>query len=128
MSDPVFGCRARRRAAPAASAPTTVPLWFAIVALAASVFLVVLSWRPLRNLFSRRQLMNASFNRWHLVNAYGAFGSVTKERYEVVVEGTARRPRRSRRRTGGSTSSRASRATCAGFRGSSRRTTCASTG
>ncbi len=32
--------------------------------------------------------MNASFNRWHLVNAYGAFGSVTKERYEVIVEGT----------------------------------------
>jgi hypothetical protein len=33
--------------------------------------------------------MNASFNRWHLVNAYGAFGSVTKRRYEVIVEGTA---------------------------------------
>jgi len=68
---------------------TQVPLWFAVVAVAATVFLLVLSWRPLLNLFSRRQLMNASFNRWHLVNAYGAFGSVTKERYEVVVEGTA---------------------------------------
>jgi hypothetical protein len=31
--------------------------------------------------------MNASFNRWHLVNTYGAFGSVTKTRYEVVLEG-----------------------------------------
>ncbi|WP_158863116.1 lipase maturation factor family protein [Leifsonia sp. AG29] len=70
----------------------TVPLWFGVVALAVSVFLVVLSWYPLKNLFSRRQLMNASFNRWHLVNAYGAFGSVTKERYEVVVEGTADDP------------------------------------
>lgn len=65
-----------------------VPLWYAAVALLASGLLVGLSWRPLRNLFRRRQLMNASFNRWHLVNAYGAFGSVTKERYEVVVEGT----------------------------------------
>lgn len=70
----------------------SVPLWYAVVALAATVFLVVLSWPPLRNLFARRQLMNASFNRWHLVNAYGAFGSVTKERYEVVVEGTADDP------------------------------------
>ena len=70
----------------------TVPLWYALVSLAVTVFLVVLSWPPLRNLFSRRQLMNASFNRWHLVNAYGAFGSVTKQRFEVVVEGTAENP------------------------------------
>jgi len=71
---------------------TGVPLWYAVVALLVSAFLVALSWWPLRNLFRRRQLMNASFNRWHLVNAYGAFGSVTKERYEVVVEGTADDP------------------------------------
>jgi hypothetical protein len=32
--------------------------------------------------------MNASFNRWHLGNAYGAFGSVTRSRDEVVIEGT----------------------------------------
>lgn len=70
----------------------TVPLWYAVVALAVTVFLIVLSWPPLKNLFARHQLMNASFNRWHLVNAYGAFGSVTKERYEVVVEGTADDP------------------------------------
>ncbi|MBW8872172.1 MAG: lipase maturation factor family protein, partial [Leifsonia sp.] len=69
-----------------------VPVWFAVVAVAVTVFLVVLSWPPLRNLFARRQLMNATFNRWHLVNAYGAFGSVTQERYEVVVEGTADDP------------------------------------
>jgi hypothetical protein len=67
---------------------STLPLWYLIVSLAVTAFLVVLSWPPLRNLFARRQLMNASFNRWHLVNAYGAFGSVTKERFEVVVEGT----------------------------------------
>jgi hypothetical protein len=67
---------------------TEVPLWYAVPVLLVSALLVALSWWPLRNLFRRRQLMNASFNRWHLVNAYGAFGSVTKERYEVVVEGT----------------------------------------
>jgi hypothetical protein len=48
----------------------------------------VLSWPSLRNLFARRQLMNASFNRWQLANAYGAFGTVTKVRVEIVVEGT----------------------------------------
>jgi hypothetical protein len=31
--------------------------------------------------------MNASFNVWHLMNAYGAFGSITRRRTEVVVEG-----------------------------------------
>jgi hypothetical protein len=64
------------------------PLWWAVPVLAATVLLVVLSWQPLRNLFSRNQLMNASFNRWHLVNAYGAFGSVTQRRFEIVIEGT----------------------------------------
>jgi hypothetical protein len=48
----------------------------------------VLSWWPLRNLLSHDQRMNASFNVWHLVNAYGAFGSITRRRTEVVVEGT----------------------------------------
>ncbi len=65
----------------------TPPWWLAIV-LVVTLLLVVLSYWPIRNLFSRRQLMNASFNRWQLVNAYGAFGSVTRQRIEIVVEGT----------------------------------------
>ena len=64
------------------------PLWWLAVTLLATLLLVVLSYWPLRNLFSRRQLMNASFNRWQLVNTYGAFGTVTKQRIEIVVEGT----------------------------------------
>ena len=64
------------------------PVWFFIVVCVVGLLLLWLSWPPLKNLFSRHQLMNASFNRWHLVNAYGAFGSVTKERFEVVVEAT----------------------------------------
>ena len=65
------------------------PLWFVIVVSLATALLLVLSYWPLRNLFARRQLMNASFNRYHLVNAYGAFGTVTRQRHEVVVEGSA---------------------------------------
>ncbi|GAA1484173.1 lipase maturation factor family protein [Brachybacterium fresconis] len=64
------------------------PLWWQLLILAVVVFLAVLSWKPLLNLFSAHQLMNASFNRFHLVNAYGAFGSMTSGRYEVIIEGT----------------------------------------
>jgi hypothetical protein len=49
---------------------------------------IVLSYWPVHNMLSRRQLMNTSFNPYHLVNTYGAFGSVTKVRYEIVIEGT----------------------------------------
>ncbi|GHG59566.1 membrane protein [Sinomonas cellulolyticus] len=76
----------RTTAWPAAGDPVT---WaWVIVVMAASVLLVVLSWQPARNLLSSHQLMNAAFNRWQLVNAYGAFGSVTKNRVEIIVEGT----------------------------------------
>lgn len=61
--------------------------WFAAVVLLMGTLMLVLSWWPLRNLFSRNQAMNASFNRWRLANAYGAFGSITRDRLEVTVEG-----------------------------------------
>jgi hypothetical protein len=64
------------------------PMWWLAVVLAVSLLLVVLSYWPIRNLFARHQLMNASFNRWQLVNTYGAFGTVTRRRIEIVVEGT----------------------------------------
>lgn len=68
--------------------PGPAPLWFVAVALVVTALCLWLSRLPARNLVSRDQLMNASFNAWHLVNAYGAFGSVTRRRTEVVVEGT----------------------------------------
>jgi hypothetical protein len=67
---------------------SSIPVWWAVVVLAVAALILVLSWRPMQNLFSRRQLMNASFNRYMLVNAYGAFGTVTKRRVEYVIEGT----------------------------------------
>ena len=71
---------------PSQSAP---PVWYEGALIALTVGVLVLSYRPARNLLSRRQLMNFSFNPYHLVNAYGAFGSITRVRYEIVVEGTA---------------------------------------
>lgn len=49
---------------------------------------VVLSYYPIRNMLSRRQVMNMSFNNTHLVGTYGAFGTITRPRYEVIVQGT----------------------------------------
>jgi hypothetical protein len=65
------------------------PLAFEVIVCVVTAAVVALSYWPVANLLSPHQRMNASFNRWHLVNAYGAFGSVTRRRYEVVVEGTS---------------------------------------
>ena len=65
------------------------PAWYLVIVLAVTALIVLLSYRPARNLLSRRQIMNASFDPFHIVGTYGAFGSVTKERFEVVIEGTA---------------------------------------
>jgi hypothetical protein len=79
---------ALRAVLPISAPATELPLWYAVVVVLVTGLILVLSYRPARNLLSRRQLMNYSFDPLHLVNTYGAFGSVTKERYEVVVEGT----------------------------------------
>src|SRR5881409_3455285 len=65
-----------------------IPLWFGVLVLALTGVILALSYRPARNLLSRRQLMNYSFDPFHIVGTYGAFGSVTKQRDEVVVAGT----------------------------------------
>src|SRR3954471_15345071 len=61
---------------PAAAEPA--PIWFQGAAVAFALHVLVLSYWPVRNLLSSRQQMNRSFNAWHLVNTYGAFGSVTR--------------------------------------------------
>lgn len=67
----------------------SAPVWYEVLVVAVTVLVAALSWWPVRNLLSRGQRMNMSFNAYHLVNTYGAFGSVNRSRYEVVVEGTA---------------------------------------
>lgn len=65
------------------------PIWYTGAVLGITALVAILSYWPVRNLLSSRQAMNASFNPFHLVNTYGAFGSVTRRRFEVVVEGSA---------------------------------------
>ncbi len=73
---------AARTAAGAPSRAARAAAW-ALVAVVA-----VLSIAPVQNLLSPRQMMNASFDPLHLVNTYGAFGTVGRERDEVILEGT----------------------------------------
>jgi hypothetical protein len=46
------------------------------------------SWKPLINLIGPRQVMNTSYDQFQLVNSYGVFGSVGRERYEVIISGS----------------------------------------
>jgi len=72
-------------------APPTLPgppLWFAVLVIAFTAAILALSYWPARNMLSSRQRMNMSFNPFHLVNTYGAFGSIGRVRREVVIEGT----------------------------------------
>jgi Lipase maturation factor len=52
------------------------------------LLVAVLSFFPIANLVSSRQAMNTSFDPLHLVNTYGAFGSVGQERNEIIFEGS----------------------------------------
>jgi hypothetical protein len=72
------------------TAPALVarPLTFEILLWIVAAGTLALSVQPALNLISKDQMMNYSYNRFHLVGAYGAFGNVGKERYEIVIEGT----------------------------------------
>jgi len=59
------------------------------VSITLALVVGALSLNPVVNLLSPRQAMNASFDPFNLVNTYGAFGSVSRERYEVIIEGTS---------------------------------------
>jgi len=76
--------RAERAAQEAQPSAAMQRVSWAVVALVA-----LLSIEPVVNLASPRQIMNTSFSRFDLVNTYGAFGTVGRERWNVVFEGTA---------------------------------------
>jgi hypothetical protein len=69
----------------AARSPNRARDW---VAIGLAVLVLVLSISPVMNMLSPHQRMNTSFEPLHLVNSYGAFGSVGKQRDEVILEGT----------------------------------------
>jgi hypothetical protein len=73
---------------PRQPALTEAPRWFAAMVIIFAALTLMLSYWPVRNMISRRQRMNMSFNPFHLINTYGAFGSIGRTRREVVIEGT----------------------------------------
>jgi hypothetical protein len=66
----------------APSKPMVITSW------AVTVVIGLLSIQPVLNMLSPRQIMNTSFDPLNLVNTYGAFGSVGRDRLNVVFEGT----------------------------------------
>ena len=74
---------------PNAGSGFSIPrIWSSIVVVCLAIVSAYLSIDPVRNLLSPGQVMNTSYNPLHLAGTYGAFGSVTKQRFEIVVEGT----------------------------------------
>ena len=59
-----------------------------VAAWVVAAIVAVLSFFPVLNMISSRQVMNTSFDSLDLVNTYGAFGTVGRVRYTVVFEGT----------------------------------------
>ncbi|KAM6897860.1 lipase maturation factor 1 [Xenentodon cancila] len=59
-----------------------------VVNMTLGILIGCLSVPVVMNLLSSRQVMNTSFNSLRIVNTYGAFGSITKERTEVIFQGT----------------------------------------
>jgi hypothetical protein len=53
-----------------------------------TVQVAILSIQPVANMFSPHQIMNTSFDPLDLVNTYGAFGTVGRERLNIIFEGT----------------------------------------
>lgn len=68
--------------------PSAVPELLRVSTVILAGIVAILSVRVVRNMLSPTQIMNTSFDPLHLVNSYGAFGSITRDRYELVIEGT----------------------------------------
>uniref|UniRef100_A0A3P9BEP3 Lipase maturation factor n=1 Tax=Maylandia zebra TaxID=106582 RepID=A0A3P9BEP3_9CICH len=69
-------------------APTKGMLIRQVVNISLGILIGCLSIPVVTNLLSSRQVMNTSFDPLRIVNTYGAFGSITKERTEVIFQGT----------------------------------------
>lgn len=89
LAIPTFNNSTLSRVLPIVVPETFAPGGLYLFALYGLTFLVgILSIGPIINMLSPRQAMNMSFEPLHLVNTYGAFGSVTEKRFEIVIEGT----------------------------------------
>jgi hypothetical protein len=80
--------RALVRRAEAATARAEPSRPMLATAWVVTAVVAVLSIQPVLNMLSPGQIMNTSFDPLDIVNTYGAFGTVGRERLNVVFEGT----------------------------------------
>ncbi|KAM3662114.1 lipase maturation factor 1 [Ammospiza maritima maritima] len=91
----LFGSRLRERAArlqrpgTQGQSPALGSCVRSVLNVSLGLLITYLSIPVVLNLLSSRQVMNTSFNSLRIVNTYGAFGSITKERTEVILQGTS---------------------------------------
>lgn len=70
--------------------PAVCPAWRRVVPFGIAAVLIMINLLgPVPNFFAVQQQMNTSYDRFHLVGSYGAFGSVGIERHEIIFEGTS---------------------------------------
>lgn len=62
------------------------PMLRKLISVAFFLLMAKLNINVVRNLLSRRQTMNGSFDKLRLVGTYGAFGVVSEEREELIIE------------------------------------------
>jgi len=67
---------------------STTHVAYQMTTFGVTALILYLSIKPIRNMFSANQKMNCHFDPLNLVNSYGAFGSITKVRREIILEGT----------------------------------------
>jgi len=90
LAIPTLDGRLLRHIAPIATPPLHAPGPVQqMIVLTVAAVVVAMSIKPVLNMVSAGQIMNFSYNPLHLVGTYGAFGGITRARYEIVVEGTA---------------------------------------
>jgi hypothetical protein len=80
----IFGTSSQLSAATAAATATS-SLGRQVVSWAFLVLIAQLSVPVVRNLLSKNQVMNSSFDPLRLVNTYGAFGTVGEQREELII-------------------------------------------
>ncbi|XP_053706537.1 lipase maturation factor 1 [Synchiropus splendidus] len=90
----LFGCGAKKAVLEAeketkTQSTTKGMLIRRVVNVSLGLLIGCLSIPVVMNLLSSRQVMNTSFDPLRIVNTYGAFGSITKERTEVIFQGTS---------------------------------------
>ena len=66
--------------------PRITPTPRTLVSITFALIMAKLNINVVRNLFARRQLMNASFDKLRLCSTYGAFGTVAETREELIIE------------------------------------------